>query len=179
MRSADAVTLFRIALLAAVIYLITVASSAIAILLLIALLFALDWVDGFLAAREGKAPPKYGAYLDIAVDRIIEYAFWLLFTLLQILPWYVIAIIFVRNTIADYLVVGKGKTFGKMRTGFGRIASSHVSRGAYAVLKAVNFAYLALVAVAGWPLTIGYALTAAVVAFSLLRGASEIYEALL
>ena len=88
-------------------------------------------------------------------------------------------IIFVRNTLADFLAMRKGKTFAKMHSGFGRIASSHFSRGAYAVLKAVNFGYLALVFVAGWPIEIGYALTVIVIIFSLIRGAAEIYEALL
>jgi hypothetical protein len=104
---------------------------------------------------------------------------WLLFVYVAIVPSYVFAIIFTRNTIADFLVLRKRKTFSKMHSRFGLIASSHVSRGAYAALKAVNFAYLSLVFVAGWPVGIAYLLTGATVVFSLARGAAEIYEALL
>ncbi|MDE1855452.1 MAG: CDP-alcohol phosphatidyltransferase family protein [Candidatus Micrarchaeota archaeon] len=183
MRSADMVSLFRLVVLALVIYLVLVKYSATVVIPLIVFLFLLDWVDGYLAAQDEKAPPRYGAYLDIAIDRIIEYAFWLLFTLLSILPWFVIAIVFARNTVADYLVTRKGMTFSSMKSGFGRIASSHIIRGAYAVLKAVNFAYLALIVVlglppSGWPILVAYGLTTVVVAFSLIRGAAEIHEAL-
>lgn len=66
-----------------------------------------------------------------------------------------------------------------MHTSFGRIASSHISRGLYAVLKTGNFIYLSLVVVAGWPIIYAYGLTAIVVAYSLARGAAEIYESLL
>lgn len=179
MRSADAVSLFRIPLLLFVLGLIVIKATALLVTSLIAALFALDWVDGFLAKRSGQKIPRYGAYLDIAVDRAIEYAFWLAFTFLLAIPWFVFAIVFVRNMLADALVLRKGKTFSKMGTAFGKIASSHLSRGAYAILKAVNFAYLSLVFVSGWPAGIGYVLIALTVAFSLARGAAEIYESLL
>ena len=202
MRESDAVSVLRIPLLALLVYSIAIRLNAVIVLLLLAVLFISDSADGYMAfsgrhslpdfahylleearvlrgkARKRPAPPRYAAYLDIAIDRVIEYALWLAFTLLSILPWFVIAIVFARNTLADFLVTRRGKTFKGMRTGFGRIASSHVSRGAYAILKAVNFGYLAMVAVLGWPLSAAYALTAVVVVFSLLRGASEIYEAL-
>jgi phosphatidylglycerophosphate synthase len=202
MRKPDAASLLRIPLLLILVYAIEVRFNAAGVLILLAVLFISDSADGYLALggshslpdfvrylfeearilrrkeRKKPEPPRYAAYLDIAVDRIIEYALWLTFTLLSILPWFVIAIVFVRNTLADLLVFGRGKTFREMQTGFGRIASSHLSRGAYAILKAVNFGYLSLVAVAGWPAGVGYALTAAVVAFSLARGAAEISEAL-
>ncbi|MCL5239675.1 MAG: hypothetical protein M1286_04390 [Candidatus Marsarchaeota archaeon] len=202
MRSADATTLLRLPLLAIVIYAILVRAGAVAVLLALALLFASDAADGYMGTdhrhtlsdfvhylleeahlarkreRRRPTPPGYAAYLDIAVDRVVEYGLWLAFTALYLLPWYVIVIVFIRNTIADALVVGKKKNFGNMKSGFGRIASSHISRGAYAILKAVNFGYLALVAVAAWPIGIGYVLTIGVVAFSLLRGAAEISEAL-
>ena len=61
MRSADAVSLFRIVILFVAIYLIALKLSALAIILLLVLLFALDLVDGFLAKRSKKGLPKYGA----------------------------------------------------------------------------------------------------------------------
>jgi phosphatidylglycerophosphate synthase len=201
MRNADAVSILRIPLLLLLVYAISVRADAAASLVLLAILFVSDAADGYLTfdeklsmsdfvhylfeearlarKRERSRPktPRYAAFLDIGVDRLIEYALWLTFVLLSVTPWFVLAIVFLRNTIADALVLRKRKAFSEMHTGFGRIASSHVSRGAYAVLKAVNFAYLVLVATAGWPISAGYALTAAVVVFSLFRGAAEIYEA--
>ncbi len=202
MRQADITTLLRLPLLLIVIYTIVARANPLIVLFAIAVLFISDAADGYMGTqhrhtlpdfthylleeahlakrreRKRAQAPGYAPFLDIAVDRIIEYAFWLTFTYLQILPWFVVVIIFVRNTIADALVFRKGRTFSTMESRFGRLASSHISRGAYAIIKAVNFAYLAMVAVASWPISVGYVATTVVVAFSLLRGAAEISEAL-
>lgn len=201
MRSADLVTSLRVLFLFLVLYAVAVKVNAVAAVLLIVSLFLSDSLDGYMAAlgrhspqdfvlylideargvRKKKFPksmPSYAAYFDIAVDRVVEYGFWLLFIYLALLPWYVFAIVFIRNTLADFLVLRRGKSFSSMRTKFGSIASSHLSRGAYGALKALAFIYLALVFIAGLPLVLGYALTVLVIAFSLLRGASEVYEAL-
>lgn len=203
MRTADAATLLRIPILLLTAYAIAIRFNALAVLFLLLVLFASDAADGYLARlgrhsvtdfasylleeagllkkKERKLPkktPAYAAYLDIAVDRLIEYALWFTFVALLVTPWFVFVIIFARNMIVDILMVCKHKTFSKMSTAFGKIASSHLSRGAYAALKALNFGYLSLVVVLDWPLAIGYLLTALVVAFSLLRGAAESYETL-
>lgn len=203
MRSADAASLLRIPLLLIVVYAIGMHYIPIAVILLLIALFVSDAVDGYLAytgkrtitdfisylleeghlirrknRKRGQAP-KHAAYLDLAVDRLVEYVLWLTFVLLQLLPWFVFAIILARNMLADALLLRKGKVYSRLRTTFGRVASSHLSRGAYAILKALNFGYLSLVAVAGWPVSIAYLLTSIVVIFSLARGAAEIYEALL
>ena len=204
MRSADLATLLRVPLLLILVYAIFVRFSAYAVVPLMLLLFASDAADGYLASsgrhslgdfvsylleegrivskrkeRGPKDSPAYAANLDLAVDRLIEYALWLTFTLLQILPWFVIAIVFIRNTLADALLLRKGKSYSRLKSAFGRVASSHFSRGAYAVIKTLNFAYLSLVFVAGWPVMPAYVLTGFTVAFSLVRGAAEIYEALI
>ncbi len=201
MRSADLITSLRILFLFVVLYAVAVKINAVAAVLLIITLFLSDSLDGYMAALGEHSPvdfgkylldeakgnrkkrfprhmPSYAAYFDIAVDRLVEYGFWLLFTLLSILPWFIFVIVFARNTLSDFLVLRRGKSFSSMHTGFGRIASSHFSRGLYGALKALAFIYLALVFIAGLPLAVGYALAAMVVAFSLLRGAAEIYEAL-
>ncbi len=202
MRAADAVSLLRIPLIILAVYAIAARLSPYTSTFLLLFLFFSDALDGYFASsgkhslpdlvsyfveeaagRKGKRKfpknmPKSGAYLDIAVDRLIEYALWGLFVYVLIIPWWVLGIIFVRNTIADALVLRKGKTFSKMRSNFGRIASSHLSRGLYAGLKGLNFIYLSLVFVSGFPLNIGYALSTLVVLFSLARGAAEVYESL-
>lgn len=202
MRSADIATLLRFPLLLVVAYSIAIRLNAVAVVLLVAFLFVSDAFDGYFATagrhsvpdmaayflheatgrgkkkERQKNIPGYAPYLDIAMDRVIEYALWLVFAYLAVLPIFIFIIVFARNTIADSLVLSKRQTFSKMRSSFGRIASSHLSRGAYGALKAINFAYLALVFVAGWPVAAAYVLTGAVVVFSLVRGAAEIYESL-
>ncbi|VVB76736.1 Uncharacterised protein [uncultured archaeon] len=203
MRSADIVTAIRVALVFVIGYMIIAKLSAALIVLLFVITFVMDNLDGYLATsrrpsianfasyinkeargtetrkdRNALKPPKYGAALDIAGDRITEYVFWIIFTWLNVIPIYVVFIILTRNSLADALTSSKGKTFSKMKSSFGRIASSHISRGLYGAIKALNFIYLSLVFVAGWPIWIGYVLTAVVVAYSLLRGAAEISEAL-
>jgi phosphatidylglycerophosphate synthase len=212
MRSADAVTAIRIALVFVIAYLIINFGAvnpllqypldAEIVVLLMLVMFGLDNLDGYFATRKNPSlgdfvsylgkeirgkeqsksksalkPPAYGAALDIAGDRITEYTFWIVFTYLQIIPIYVVLIIMTRNCLADALTLSKGKTFSKMRSAFGRVASSHMSRALYQVVKASTIIYLSLVYLAGWPLWIGDALVVVAVAYSLLRGAAEIYEA--
>ncbi len=203
MRSADMVSLLRLPLLAFLVYLVLIRFNPVVVVLVLFFLFISDAFDGYFATlgkhtlpdflgyfwneamgrkktkKFPKKMPKYAAYLDIAIDRIIDYTLWGLFTLLGLLPLIVIVVVFIRNTISDFLVVRSGKTFAKMHSAFGRIASSHIIRGANSALKAINFAFLALVFIAGWPIAIAYVLTAITVALILLRGAAEIYEALL
>ncbi len=202
MRSADVSSLLRIPLLFILAYTIFIKLNPVAVLILMLVLFVSDSIDGYLASsgkhsfldfanygleemhlvkrqkRVWKNIPKYAGYLDIAIDRLIEYVLWLTFILLSVLPWFVLAIVFVRNTIADYLVIGGGKGHREMQSAVGKIVSSPASRGGYGALKAINFGYLALVFISGWPVIIAYILTIIVVIFSLIRGAAEIYEAL-
>ncbi len=202
MRSADVVTAVRVALVFVIAYLIILRLSAALVVALLLVMFGMDNLDGYFAtsrkpsvadflsytrneirgrensrSRSAKKAPGYGAALDIAGDRITEYTFWILFTWLYLIPLYVVLIIMTRNCLADALTLSAGKTFSKMKTAFGRVASSHKSRALYQVVKSSAIVYLALVYLAGWPLWVGYVLVAAAVAFSLVRGAAEIYEA--
>ncbi|MEM0074348.1 MAG: CDP-alcohol phosphatidyltransferase family protein [Candidatus Micrarchaeaceae archaeon] len=199
MRSADAVTIFRVLLVFAIAYLIYLKFNAAALVLLILVAFLLDEVDGYLALgsktnfikyitieAHGKHVykeedvaklPKYGSALDIAGDRITEYTFWIAFAFLHVVPLFILFIVIIRNSLSDAFVSTSKKTFHNMRTGFGKIAYSHLARGAIGASKAVVFSYLTLVFVLGWPKVIGYVLVAYLITFFLLRGAAEIYEA--
>ncbi len=180
MRLADAVTIIRTLLIFPVVYLIMIKYDPAVTLFIFILMFAMDGFDGWLARREvvkrGLAPSKYGARFDIAGDRITEYSFWVLFTVLGIIPFFVIFIIIIRHSFADAFTSASGKTFSNMRTAFGRIAYNHVSRGLINILKFVTFFYLALEYIYSWPLTAGYILTALLVGYICLRGLAEVYE---
>src|SRR5271155_428072 len=44
---------------------------------------------------------NYGPRFDIAADRITEYSFWALFTVLSIVPLFVLIIVIIRHSLAD------------------------------------------------------------------------------
>ncbi len=118
----------------------------------------------------------YGPRMDIAGDRFIEYSFWVVFTYVHILPIYVIILILIRHSFVDALMGARG-TSSKMKTAFGRMMySSNIARGGVNVVKFVAFSYLVLMYVANYPAIVGYALTAILVVYILLRGIAEIYE---
>ncbi len=105
-----------------------------------------DYLDGLLA-RSLKQASVFGAWLDIAADRLIEICYWVVFCYLHwVSPW--IAIIFVtRGILVDGIrsfAQGEGFTaFGEktmMESGLGKfLVSSRFSRVSYAVFKAAAF----------------------------------------
>ncbi len=121
---------------------------------------------------------KYGPRFDVAADRIAEYSFWALFTVLGIVPLFVLIIVIIRHSIADAFLGIKG-TSSKMKTGFARaIYASNISRGAINALKFITFSYLILVFVSGYPIIPAYILIFVLVLFIVIRGAAEVYESL-
>lgn len=123
-----------------------------------------------------KKASKYGARIDIAGDRIMEYAFWIIFTYLRVLPLWILFVVFIRNCLVDSLLGSKG-TSSKMKTSFAStVYSSKVGRLITPVLKAAAFSYLAFVYIAAWPILPGYVLVALLLFFFLLRGAAELWE---
>jgi len=120
----------------------------------------------------------YGPRMDVIGDRITEYGLYMLFTYVHVIPFFVLLIIVIRNCTADGLMGLKG-TSSKMKTRFAQIMySSAPSRAAANILKFLTFSYLMLQYVAGYPAIIGQSLVAILVIFSVVRGASEVYEVL-
>ena len=121
---------------------------------------------------------KYGPRLDIIADRITEYSFWMLFTYLHIVPFFVLVIIVIRHSFADGFMGMKG-TSSKMKTRFARaLYGSNASRALANILKFATFSYLILEYVSGYPAIVGNALVGILVVFIVLRGAAELYETL-
>ncbi len=126
--------------------------------LLIYLCFALtliviagDYLDGYLA-RSLKQSSVFGAWLDIAADRLVEICYWVTFSYLQwVSPW--VAIIFVtRGVLVDGIrsfAQSQGYTaFGEktmMDSGVGKfLVASPASRVLYAAIKAIAFGLVIL-----------------------------------
>lgn len=119
---------------------------------------------------------KYGPRIDVAGDRVTEYVLWIVFVYVNVVPLFVLMLIVLRHSFADAFMGSKG-TSSKMKSRFARaVYSSSIGRGGIGVVKAVVFSYLVLVYAAGWNATVGYALTAILVAYIMIRGAAEIYE---
>jgi phosphatidylglycerophosphate synthase len=118
----------------------------------------------------------YGPRLDVAADRITELAFWMLFTYLHLLPFFLLLIILARHSIVDAFMGAKG-TSSKMRSRAARaLYSSNWSRALANILKFVTFSYLILEYVSGYPAIIGTALAGILAVFIIIRGATEVYE---
>ncbi len=119
----------------------------------------------------------YGPRMDVAGDRAVEYSLWVAFTFLHVIPLFVILIIIIRHSFVDALMVAKG-TSSKLKTGFANaVYGSNISRAGINIAKFVAFSYLMLIYVLDYPAIIGYALVALLVAYILVRGAAEAYEA--
>ncbi len=121
---------------------------------------------------------KFGPRMDIAGDRVVEYVFWITFAYLHMIPLFVLFIVVVRHSFVDAVMGSKG-TSSKLRTGFAKaVYSSSIGRGGINIVKFAAFSYLALAYIWGYPIIVGYALVALLLAYIVLRGAAEVYESI-
>ena len=105
-----------------------------------------DGLDGYFA-RKLKQSSKLGGILDIAGDRVVELAYWILFATLQWIPVWVPLLFVVRGIFVDAIrshASEMGYTaFGEktmMQSGIGKfLVASNFSRFSYAVAKALAF----------------------------------------
>jgi CDP-diacylglycerol--glycerol-3-phosphate 3-phosphatidyltransferase len=156
-RMANLITVGRLVLLFATLSLLYAGSAGLAVLALAltVLVFAADGLDGWVARRRG-SDSQFGAVLDIAGDRVVENAYWIVFAHLGLVPVAFPLIVMTRGFAVDSLrslSVGEGKTaFGSstmMRSTLTRwLTGSRFMRGFYGVIKALAFCFLSgLVAV--------------------------------
>ncbi|MFA6212944.1 MAG: CDP-alcohol phosphatidyltransferase family protein [Candidatus Obscuribacterales bacterium] len=105
-----------------------------------------DGLDGYFARKLNQAT-KLGAILDIAGDRAVEMAYWIVFAALGWLPVWVPLLFLIRGTFVDAIrsqASSEGYTaFGAktmMQSGIGKfLVASNFSRFTYAVVKALAF----------------------------------------
>lgn len=105
-----------------------------------------DGLDGYFA-RKLNQTSKLGAVLDIAGDRAVEMAYWIVFATLGWLPVFVPLVYLIRGTFVDAirsLASEQGYTaFGTstmMQSPLGKfLVASNFSRFTYAVVKALAF----------------------------------------
>lgn len=99
---ANLITIGRVALLFVAIGLLYTDRYLLIILagLLIAITFAGDGLDGWVARKRG-ASSKFGAVLDIAGDRVVENALWVVFAHLQVIPVWIPLVVLTRSFLVD------------------------------------------------------------------------------
>ena len=119
----------------------------IAIFLVIFVVF-LDFLDGFVARKLG-IETEFGALYDITGDRIVEYIYWIYFSVVHITSFWYAIIVIVRGEIVNTLrsaAFRKGKNPYEIHTSpLARfLVTSPVMRTSYAVLKAVAFSFMGL-----------------------------------
>lgn len=156
--TANIITLSRIGLVFVAILLFGAGfyGQLLAFLLTIVVIY-MDALDGYVARRL-RIASDLGALLDITGDRIVENVYWIYFTAIGMISFWVPIVVITRGFLTDSLrsiAFADGRTaFGErtmMRSTFTRfLVSSRFSRGLYGVSKAIIFCYLgALIALRG------------------------------
>ncbi len=115
------------------------------------LIITLDGLDG-VVARYLKSESDFGAFFDIACDRITELIYISLFIVLKWIPFWILAVFLVRGILVDGirgLALKEGKTaFGTksmMQSSIGVfLTSSRFMRAFYGTVKASAFAFMFL-----------------------------------
>ena len=115
----------------------------------IAVIFALDAVDGYIARKQNQTS-DVGAMLDVVGDRIIENSFWFYFAFHQMIPLWMPIVVLSRGILTDnvkrFATHQKKTTLaantGTLSTWTRYFTNSRVSRGIYGCAKAVTFLYL-------------------------------------
>lgn len=115
----------------------------------IAIIFALDAVDGYVARKQNQTS-VFGGVFDIVGDRIIENVFWIYFAVAGQIPIWIPIIVVSRSFLIDgvrSVTLTHGKTaFGEntmLRARWARaLTASRTSRGTYNCAKALTFLYL-------------------------------------
>ena len=140
----------------------------IALIVSIALIFAMDAVDGIIARKRNETS-ETGALLDTIADRIVENTFWIYFTTTGLLPLWMPIAVMTRGLITDTLQ----RTHGDPTHGWTHaLTRSRMSRGLYGFVKMIAFMSLASASVFNNPILEAARLILATltVVFSLLRG---------
>jgi CDP-diacylglycerol--glycerol-3-phosphate 3-phosphatidyltransferase len=147
---ANTITLTRIPLLVVVVLLLYLGSPAVQVAtsVLVLILIFMDTLDG-LVARRRQEVGMLGSKLDIAVDRIVELVFWVVYAHLGLISVAIPIIVIVRgglvDTVRSFSLVWGETSFGMMQTKWGRrLVASGFMRSIYGLIKAAAFCMLAL-----------------------------------
>lgn len=148
---ANLITIARIALLFATIGMIYeggVQTITVCVFLII-IVFASDGLDGWVARRR-KTTSEFGAVFDIASDRIVENALWVIFADLNLIPIWIPLLVLTRGFLVDGL---RAISYGEGKTAFGSenmmrspltnwLTAGRFMRALYGYAKTLAFIFL-------------------------------------
>lgn len=150
MSTANIITLSRLPLLLLLVGLLYLqwAPAALADLVLLAVLYLMDWFDGYWARTKNQVT-DLGSVLDIAIDRVVENVLWIVFAHLGKVPVWVPILFIIRSFVVDGLrgfALARGySAFGMMHSPWGRfLVSGRFMRGLYGLAKGLAFGGLTL-----------------------------------
>lgn len=120
---------------------------------LVAIIFLLDAVDGYVARKRNETT-LFGAIFDIAIDRVVENVLWVVLVDLGIVPVWVAIVFLVRGFLVDSIRsqgASEGQTpFDMVSSPIGKfIVAGRFMRVFYGTLKAVTFGFIFLIQ--PWP----------------------------
>jgi CDP-diacylglycerol--glycerol-3-phosphate 3-phosphatidyltransferase len=98
------ITLFRLAMIPILVILFFIPNVYVAYALFFLYIIAVstDKLDGYLARRNNMVTP-FGAFLDPLVDKMLVHVFFILLAVKQILPAYLVVVIFARDLTMNSL----------------------------------------------------------------------------
>jgi len=148
---ANLLTIGRLVLLFVTIFLIYVGNVSVigACMPLVAVIFISDGLDGWVARKRGSTS-TFGAVFDIAGDRIVENALWVVFADLDLIPVWVPLLVLTRGIIVDSL---RSLSYAEGMTAFGErnmmrstlstwLTAGRFMRGLFGWAKAIGFVFL-------------------------------------
>ncbi len=200
---ANLITVGRLLLLFVVVWLIYQDDAQLLAwcMLLIAIVFVSDGLDGYVARRRGSTS-TFGAVFDIAGDRVVENVLWVVFADLGVIGVWVPLLVIARGSIVDAL---RSVSYADGMTPFGernmmRSALTHwltagrFMRGLFGYAKAVGFVFLTGLYGAEqadapgtrladlydreWFTVVGWSLVWLAVALTVIRGLPVVYDAM-
>lgn len=156
---ANLVTLSRIGILIVVVWLMYLPPGFWQLMSfwLVILIFVSDAVDGYLA-RKRNTVSQFGALFDIAGDRIVELAVWVVSADLDLVPVWIPLVFIVRGVAVDTIRSSESQRrsitpFAMMGTAWGkRLVAGQFMRVSYAIVKA--FAFCGLVSLRSFPVVL-------------------------
>lgn len=148
---ANLITVGRLILLFVVIWMIYVGNVQVVALCmaLVIVVFASDGFDGWVARKRGSTSP-FGAVFDIAGDRIVENALWIIFADLELIPVWVPLLVMTRGFLVDGL---RSLSYAEGMTAFGDqnmmrspitqwLTAGRFMRGLFGWAKSAGFVFL-------------------------------------
>ncbi len=148
---ANLITIGRLGLLFVTIGLIYTRSFPLVAVMaaVVAIVFLSDALDGFVARRQGSTS-EFGAILDIAGDRVVENALWIVFAHLGLIGVWAPLLVMTRGFFVDTM---RGVGYTKGKTAFGEdtmartpvtrfLTASRFMRAFYGAAKGIAFVFL-------------------------------------